>query len=508
MKKLLVVLLLLSLAGLMSAQQLGTLRGVVTDESGALVPGAKVTVSNGAVPVKVATSRDDGTYSIAGLTPGKYTVLASSPGLTQFQPAAADITGGGTATLNLQLRVTLEKQEVTVQENSGPMVSVDPSQNAGALILRGADLDALSDDPDDLQADLQALAGPAAGPNGGQIYIDGFTGGTLPSKDSIREIRINQNPFSPEYDRLGFGRIEILTKPGTDKFRGNANFNFSDDVFNSRNPFASQKAPLLLTDYGGTLSGPINKKTSFFFDVDRRRVDNGNIINAIVLDPNTLAITPFNSVFLAPQDRLRVSPRVDYQINSNNTLTLRYGFTRNDVQNSGIGNLNLLDRGTHNLSIDHTVQATETMVLSAKAINETRFQLFHVDSDRQANTNLPTISVSGSFNAGGAQVGHSVDTQNRYELQNYTSISNGAHALKFGVRVRAATDSSLSPSNFGGAFSFGGGYGPILDANNQPVAPGVVCDQRNPNPAACTILTSIQRYQRTLLFQQMGLPAA
>jgi hypothetical protein len=504
-KKLLVVLLLLTFSLAMSAQQLGILRGVVTDESGALVPGAKVVVSDGARPVKSVTAGNDGSYSIAGIPSGKYTVQASSPGLVQFQPATVEINGGATATANLQLRVTLEKQEVTVQENSGPMVTTDPSQNAGALILRGADLDALSDDPDDLQADLQALAGPAAGPNGGQIYIDGFTGGTLPSKDSIREIRINQNPFSPEFDRLGYGRIEILTKPGTDKFRGNANFSFADDVFNSRNPFAAQKAPLLLKEYGGTLSGPLGKKASFFFDVSKRDVDNGNIINAVILDPTTLAITPFNTVFLAPQARLRISPRLDYQINSNNTFTLRYGFTRNDIQASGVGNLNLLDRGTHNLNTDHTVQATETAVLSAKVINETRFQLFHVQSDRTANTNLPTISVSGSFNAGGAQVGHSFDTQNHYELQNNTSIAHGAHSIKFGVRVRGVTDSSVSPSNFGGAYSFAGGYGPILDSNNQPVAAGVVCDQRNPNSAACTTITSIERYRRTLVFQKAGL---
>jgi hypothetical protein len=276
-------------------------------------------------------------------------------------------------------------------------------------------------------------------------------------------------------------------------------------VFNSRNPFAAQKAPLLLKEYGGTLSGPLGKKASFFFDVSKRDVDNGNIINAVILDPTTLAITPFNSVFLAPQARLRVSPRLDYQINSNNTFTLRYGFTRNDIQASGVGNLNLLDRGTHNLNTDHTVQATETAVLSAKVINETRFQLFHVQSDRSANTNLPTISVSGSFNAGGAQVGHSFDTQNHYELQNNTSISHGAHSIKFGVRVRGITDSSVSPSNFGGAYSFAGGYGPILDSNNQPIAAGVVCDQRNPNSAACTTITSIERYRRTLVFQKAGL---
>ena len=99
-------------------------------------------------------------------------------------------------------------------------VELDPAKNAGALVLKQEDLDMLSDDPDDLQADLLALAGPAAGPNGGQIFIDGFSNGQLPPKESIREIRINSNPFSAEYDTSGRGRIEIFTKPGSDKFHG------------------------------------------------------------------------------------------------------------------------------------------------------------------------------------------------------------------------------------------------------------------------------------------------
>ena len=84
----------------------------------------------------------------------------------------------------------------------------------GAIVIQGKDLEALSDDPDELQSDLQALAGPSAGPNGGQIYIDGFTGGTLPPKASIREIRINQNPFSSEYDKLGYGRDRDFDEAG------------------------------------------------------------------------------------------------------------------------------------------------------------------------------------------------------------------------------------------------------------------------------------------------------
>ncbi len=488
------------------SQPTGILHGVISDESGAVVPGARITVSNAAGPLKSATSANDGSYSISGLAPGSYTVQVSSPGLSQAAPSAADFNGGvRSVNLDIQLRVSLEKQEVTVQENPGPQVNTDPSQNAGALVLRGADLDALSDDPDDLQADLQALAGPSAGPNGGQIYIDGFTGGTLPAKDSIREIRINQNPFSSEFDKIGYGRIEILTKPGTDKFRGNINANFGDDVFNSRNPYAAEKAPFLLREFGGTVSGPLSKRASFFLDVFDRDIHNGNIINAVTLDPETFGIMPFNSVFEAPQNRLRVSPRLDYQLSQNNTLTLRYGYTRNDVQDQGVGTLNLATRGVHSLNVDHTVQATETAVLSTKVINETRFQLYHQNLDQLANTIAPGLVVSGSFNAGGAQVGHSSDLENRYELQNYTTVANGAHAWKFGVRVRAITVDNTSPTNFAGSFTFAGGDAPILDPNtNLPVVPGIVCSPAVPNPG-CQNITSIQRYQRTLLFEQMGL---
>src|SRR5260370_1924619 len=236
-------------------------RGQVTDESGAVVPGAKVTLSGPAGLSKTAVAGNDGSYSFADLPPGNYTVHASATGLVLRQPGKIAVKAG-TQTLNLLLNVAAAKQEVTVEENGGPTVSTEASNNASAVVITGSDLDALSDNPDDLMADLQALAGPAAGPNGGSIFIDGFSGGELPPKNSIREIRINQNPFSPEYDRLGFGRIEIFTKPGTDKFRGSVGYNFANDALNSRNAYADQKAPFHLNELSGTLSGPINKRAS------------------------------------------------------------------------------------------------------------------------------------------------------------------------------------------------------------------------------------------------------
>src|SRR5947208_11017826 len=489
-------LLAVCLLAIPTFAQTAILRGQVTDESGAIIQGAKISLSGPGRLSRTGTSANDGSYSFAGLPAGSYTVRASAPGLALRQAAKIDLKSG-TQTLSLLLNVVAEKQEVTVEDSGSASVSTDAASNASAVGLRGSDLDALSDNTDELLVDLQALAGPAAGPNGGSIFIDGFSGGELPPKNAIREIRINQNPFSPEYDKLGYGRIEIFTKPGTDKFHGSGFYNFADDVFNSRNPYAQQKAPFMLKEYGGNLSGPITKRASFFLDVRRDSVDNGAIINAVTLDPGTLVSNPFTDVFSVPQRRVRVSPRVDYQLTPNNTLSFRYGYSHSDIQDSGIGSFNLISRGYHNQNDHQHLQASETAVIGSHVVNEVRFQYFRSNMENLANSLTPAIQVLGSFNGGGAQVGHSFDTQSSYEFQDYISILHGRHSFRFGVRARGATDDNISPQNFGGSFTFAGGVGPQLDANNQPVV------DASGNPVMVRI-DSIERYRRTLLFQGLG----
>src|SRR5438105_11658461 len=194
----------------------GSIRGQVTDPSGGAVGTATVVVSTPAGDAITANTNRDGIYEVKNLAPGKYSVKIIAPGFTEFDNPAVEIAGGQVQKLDARLSIETQAEKVTVTDEAATALDVNPASNAGAVVLQGKDLEALSDDPDELQSDLQALAGPSAGPNGGQIYIDGFTGGQLPPKASIREIRINQNPFSAEYDKLGYGRIEILTKPGTD----------------------------------------------------------------------------------------------------------------------------------------------------------------------------------------------------------------------------------------------------------------------------------------------------
>ena len=223
--KLISGLIAMLLVSAVAAQQTtGTVKGVLADDSGAVIPAATVTLT-GQGAAKTIQSQGDGSYTFSGVVPGDYTVAVAFAGFAPFTKAVT-VTAGGTVQVPMQLAVRAEKQEVTVQAEAGPDASAwSPTTTPPRWSSRAPICEALPDDPDDLSDALQALAGPGAGPNGGQIYIDGFSGGQLPPKESIREIRINQNPFSAEYDRLGFGRIEILTKPGTDKLRGAVDLN-------------------------------------------------------------------------------------------------------------------------------------------------------------------------------------------------------------------------------------------------------------------------------------------
>ena len=490
-------ILCLALVATTAAAQTASLRGQVSDQNGAIVVGAKVTVHG--QTTRTTTTDSGGSYSFANLPAGGYTIEASAPSLVLPEPIKITLTAG-VQVLNLQLTVFIPEQNITVQENHRPVVSTDAAANASAQVLRGEDLDALGDSPEDLQEALLALAGPSAGPSGGQIFIDGFSGGQLPSKNSIREIRINQNPFSPEYDKLGFGRIEILTKPGSGKFGGSAYYNFQNDALNSRNPYASQKAPFRLHEYGGNNTGPINKRSSFFLDVRRDDIDNGAIVNAVVLDPITLTPIAFTATPVTPQKRFGITPRIDYQINQKHTLVARYAFTHSDINNAGIGGFNLSSRAVELLNNSHTLQLTETTVINNTTINETRFQFSHFANETLPNSAAAALLVLGSFNGGGAQTGHATSSQYSFELQNNTSVAHGQHFWRFGARMRDDKVTNVSPQNFGGTFTFSGG---------NTLAPVVI------DPTSCTLpvnptlasITSIEKYRRTLIFQQLGCSA-
>ena len=253
-----------------AASTTGVLRGHVTDPTGALIPGAKVTITTSAGTAVTSTTADSsGSYSVTGLAPGGYIIRADYDGFAPFGSPTIQLAAGQSKRVDISMAVEVAQQSITVTDDT-PQVNIEASGNSNAIVLKGKDLDALSDDPDELSSELSALAGPSAGPNGGQIYIDGFSGGQLPPKSAIREIRINQNPFSAEYDRLGYGRIEILTKPGTDKLHGQAFIQGNTKQFNTGNPFTPTIPDYYSYQFNGTVSGALSKKASFFASAEQR----------------------------------------------------------------------------------------------------------------------------------------------------------------------------------------------------------------------------------------------
>ncbi|HYY93800.1 MAG TPA: hypothetical protein VE713_04730, partial [Pyrinomonadaceae bacterium] len=338
-------------------------------------------------------------------------------------------------------------------------------------------------------------------PNGGQILIDGFEGGRIPPKDSIREIRVNDNPLSAERDQPGFGGIQIFTKPGTDKLRGSLYGTFNDESMNSRNPFlqSPKRPPFQFRQYGGSISDSIiPKKASFFFDFERGETDDNDLVNATVLDPQTLLPVPFNTAVLTPARRINTSPRLDYQISKNHTLVARYNYFRTAQKNLGVTQFSLPERAFNQLTSSHTLQMTETAVLNKTTVNETRFQFIRNHTNQTALNAAVALNVLDAFTSGGATVGDSFNSSSRWEVTNTTTQARGLHSLKFGARVRGIKLTDFSENNFNGTYTFGGGFA-------RPVS---FDSQGNPVAGASAPLTSIERFRETQELLRAGGGAA
>ena len=443
-----------------AAAATANVHGHVTDQTGALIPGAAVTIANrDGVPVKTVTADASGSYEIRGIAPGAYYVQVSFAGFAPFQSQVISVAAGQIKRVDVSMAVQVEQQNVVVTDES-PAVNVEAGGNANSVVIKGKDLDALSDDPDELSNELQALAGPSAGPNGGQIYIDGFTGGQLPPKSAIREIRINQNPFSAEYDRLGYGRIEILTKPGTDKLHGQVFAMGNYSGLNTGNPFVKNVPPYNRFQYNGTISGALSKKSSFFLSVEQRNNHDQQVYD---FQPAAAGTCDFGyGVYSAgrcsgaeanPHNHITVSPRLDLQLSDKNTLTVRYQFYY-DSESGDINSTQLPTQSISSNTTEHALQLSDSQIINDRMVNETRFEYRRTTENDTPVSNLPTIRVSGNFTGGGASSQLSKDHQEHFELQNFTTMSLGKHAVKFGAWLRDNRDANTSTSNRNGTLTF------------------------------------------------------
>ena len=490
------LLLIFALTSAFAPQQTpGSLKGTVTDPLGSLIVGAKVTIKNARGVITSATSNSSGVYEFRRVEPGKYELHVSAPGFNVYEEKDVEITARETTTLNPQLTIAFEEQQVTIDDRN---ISTDSDNNAGTVVLRGKELEALPNDPQALAQAIQALAGPTDPENPSQMKVDGFSNGQMPPKEAIREIRINNNPFSAENEFPGFGGVEIFTQPGADKWHGGFSFDFNDESLNSRNPFTTVRAPYQQRAYGGNISGPIiPKRASFSAYFSRYASDANSVVNATTLDLVTLKPVVINETFITPDTSTYANGRVDFKINKIHTLVGRFSYNDSTQDLQGIGGFALPSRAYRGKRSNFVLQVTETALLNEKTVNETRFQYIRNRFRQTSVLDAFALNVSESFMGGGSQVGASSNAQNRIELQNFTSQTRGNHFFKAGVRVRHVEIDSISPGNFGGSYTFAGGLGPALDENDH-IIPGAPLVQ----------VGSLERYRRTLAFSRAGLSGA
>ena len=489
------LLLLLVFVSTVPAQQTsGTLKGTVTDQLGSLVVDAKITIKSARGVITTANSNSSGIYEFRRVEPGTYEIRVTAPGFNAFADKEIEVRSRETTTFDTQLTIALEDQQVTVDDRS---LSTDSDNNANAVVLRGRELEALPNDPQALASALQAMAGPPDPENGGtQIKVDGFSNGQIPPKESIREVRINNNPFSAENEFPGFSGIEIFTQPGSEKWHGAFSYDFNDESLNSRNPFTTVRAPYQMRAFNLNLSGPIVPKRASFSAYFGRYVSDANsVVNATTLDLVTLKPFIVNETFITPDTNTYGNGRLDLKINKKHTVVGRFNFSKSIQDLQGIGGFSLPSRAYSGRRSNFTLQLTETALLNEKTVNETRFQYIRNRFNQTSVVDAFALNVNESFLGGGSQVGASSNMQNRAELTNFTSWTQGNHFLKVGARVRHVNIESISPGNFGGTYTFGGGLGPQLNANDQ-IIPG-------PNVE----ISSLERYRRTLVFSRAGLSA-
>ena len=421
------------------------------DTTGALIPNAAVRLTGAGVDTQARTD-GAGRFSFQA-APGSYQLHVESEGFEPYASPALVLKAGAPFRLGVQLAVAGVNERIDV----GTENSTDPSDNGGALVFAGERLNMLSDDPATLQQQIAALAGPGLG-GSTQILVNGFTGGRIPPKAAIRSISTNRNPYSAFYDTPGFGRVEIETKPGSDKFHGALDFAGTDQPFDARNPYTTLQPPFYQFQTDGNLTGPINKKTAFFFAENLQQLANNAVVNAEVLNalPAQASFSPgtFSEALPAPQLTETYSLRVDRQFNPNNFGFLRDEWSQTHITNSGINPLVLPASAFTSNTLTNTLQAADTQLLGPHAVNEARFQYLRSRVSQNPNNTETSLLVEGAFQDFGSPAQALRDNQDHYELQDRLELDRGKHSVRTGFRFRELRDGNDSRAGFNGQYIF------------------------------------------------------
>ena len=423
-----------------------TLVVTVMDETRAVLPGAAVTITaaeaKGASPAVTGVTGAQGQATFERLAPGRYTIAAEFQG---FQPRSVPDarlrTGENRQTLTLPLdRV---QSSVTV-ERDRQQAAAERDVTFGTVLTR-EQIEALSDDPDELRRQLTDMAGPGA-----TILVDSFEGRELPPKAMIKSIRITRDQFAPEVHYAGEFRIEILTQPGIGPVRGNARLGFYDSALDGRNPLVGQRGPAQSLMFGGGLNGTLlSERASFYINFNGQDSYSTPVQYAATTAGQLRGNVPLRS----PADNAFYSGGVDYALTRDQVLRVSFNANQFSRSNVGVGSYDLLERAYASDDSSFGVFVQQNGPLGRRFVLNTRLSIYGNDSTARSTLEAPSVIVNDAFSSGGAQRRGGTHSRN-YWLNSDLDYVRGIHSMRTGVQVQYVRSRTDAENNYFGTYVF------------------------------------------------------
>ena len=418
------------------AQEQSSLRVTVRDETEAALIHAVVTlIDQNGVPHRMLVD-ESGVATFAGLLPGPHQITVEAQGFQSFSGPVTLRRGNNTAIATL---IVALREEVQVTE-----INPDARRDNGfSTTLSREQIDALSDDPEEMEEQLRQMAGPGA-----QIFIDGFRGGRLPPKDQIQQIRFNTNSYSAEYHQAGMVRVEVITKPGMGNWRGMMNFGFRDESLNATNKFATRRGPEQQKRFMFNLQGPIAKgKTGLSIAAD------GNLSYDAQTIVARTATGEVNDQVRRPVEAMNATVRLEQALGPTSQIRAEYSRRENTRSNLGVGDFDLQERAYSVDTVTDSLRIRNTRTIGKRVFSELLFQTAQSSNSTASVSNAPTLRVLDQFTSGGAgQMGTREGRE--FSLAQNVDFSAGKHMFRTGLLVAGGWWDSDQQTNANGTFTF------------------------------------------------------
>ena len=427
--------------------------GTVADQTGAVLPNAQVELRGGSGTVlQSTTAGQTGDFQFPNVPAGRYDIVAAFPG---FEPTTARVTVGNRPPSAIRITMPLAAitQEVTVG-NAAADVRADAVSNLDSSTI---DQQALENLPifneDVVDTVSRFLDASAIGTNGVMLIVNGVEVNslTLPAS-AIQQIKINQDPYAPEFRQPGRGRIEIITKPASQSFSGTGSFVFRDSALDAKNAFAVTKPPTERRIAEGFLGGPVRHSpdTAFTLSLRNDQEDTQSII--VAQDPSGLV----QANVANPYRRGLVSGTLTHQQGKNNTMVLTASYNEERQRNQGVGGVTLASAGVDWDSIEQDTIYNQQTIFTPKLLNQVRLLAGNEYETWTSVSGAPKIVVLDAFTGGGAQLDRS-RTEHHVTLTEVVSWSTGRHAIKAGFQIPDWSRRRFDDhTNTGGTFYFSG----------------------------------------------------